>query len=79
MTAEALLNDLYEKYGDDFNWYMPSFIDKTYMQEAKKEIKVGHFLYGKTLYSVFKRKDNNDVIFVTGNKGKDLYISAFNL
>lgn len=74
MTAEALLNDLYEKYGDDFNWYMPSFIDKTYMQEAKKEIKVGHFLYGKTLYSVFKCKDNNDVIFVTGNKGKDLYV-----
>lgn len=74
MTAKALLNDLYEKYGDDFNWYMPSFIDKTYMQEAKKEIKVRHFLYGKTLYSVFKCKDNNDVIFVTGNKGKDLYV-----
>ena len=32
MTAEAWLNDLYEKYGDDFNGDMPSFIDKTYIQ-----------------------------------------------
>lgn len=74
MTAEVLYADLYDKYGDDFNWIMPSFIDRTYTQEAKKEIKDGHFLYGKKLYSVFKCKDNNDVIFVTGNNGKDLYI-----
>lgn len=47
---------------------------RTYTQEAEKEIKEGHFLYGKKLYSVFKRKDNNDAIFVTGNNGKDLYI-----
>ncbi len=74
MTAEVLYCDLYEKYGKDFNWFMPSFIDKTYIQEAEKEIKEGHFLYGKKLYSVFKRKENNDVIFVTGSNGKDLYI-----
>lgn len=53
---------------------MLSFIDRTYTQEAEEEIKDGHFLYGKKLYSVFKCKDNNDVIFVTGNSGKDLYI-----
>ena len=23
MTAEILYGDLYEKYGDDFNWFMP--------------------------------------------------------
>ena len=46
MTAEILYGDLYEKYGDDFNWFMPSFIDRTYIQEAEKEIKEGHFLYG---------------------------------
>lgn len=74
MTAEVLYGDLYEKYGDDFNWFMPSFIDRAYIQEAEKEIKEGRFLYGKKLYSVFKRKDNNDVIFVTGKNGKDLYI-----
>ncbi len=36
MTAEILYGDLYEKYGDDFNWFMPSFIDRTYIQEEEK-------------------------------------------
>lgn len=74
MTFDELYGNLYEKYGENFNWKMLSFIDKTYTQEAEKEIKKGHFLYGKRLWPVAKCTDNDDVLFVTGNNGKDLYV-----
>ena len=74
MTFDELYGNLYEKYGESLRWKMLSFIDKTYIEQAQKEIKEGHFLYGKQLWSVAKRIDNNDVLFVTGNHGKDLYV-----
>jgi len=74
MTFDELYGNLYAKYGEKFNWKMLSFIDKTYIQEAEQEIKKGHFLYGKRLWSVAKCTDNDDVLFVTGNDGKDLYV-----
>jgi len=40
MTAEEIFCDLFEKYGEDFNWYMVPFSQSNgiFGEELKKEI-----------------------------------------
>ena len=40
MTLEEMLCDLYDKYGNDFNWYMVPFTqaDGVFVAELNKEI-----------------------------------------
>lgn len=49
MTLEEMFRDLYDKYGNDFNWYMIPFAqaDGAFVAELNKEIGQDHFLYGK--------------------------------
>ena len=49
MTLEEMFRDLYDKYGNDFNWYMIPFAqaDGAFVAELNKEMGQDHFLYGK--------------------------------
>ncbi len=76
MTAEEIFCDLYEKYGEDFNWYMIPLTQAggALVTELKKEIGKEHFLYDKKIWAVAKCESNDDVLYVTGNgKGADIY------
>lgn len=75
ITAEVVFLDLYDELGEDFNWDFFKFGEKTFISQATKEIKKGHKLYEKTLYSVAKCASNDDVLFVmSGGNGGDLYV-----
>lgn len=74
MTAEEVFDDLSKKYGEDFNWHMLPFTNKTFVAELKKEIGENHFLYNQQIYAVGKCDSNDDVLFVAGNEdGVDVY------
>lgn len=42
MTFEELYDDLYRKYGDEFNWEFVRFTDKFFVKELKSEISENH-------------------------------------
>ena len=74
MTAEEVFCDLYDKYGEEFNWHMLPFSNKTFVEELKREIGEKHFLYNEQIYAVAKCDSNDDVLFVTGSDGeKDIF------
>ncbi|MDE7372903.1 MAG: hypothetical protein K2N18_02460 [Clostridia bacterium] len=76
MTSEEIFCDLYNKYGEDFNWYMIPLTQAggALVAELKKEIGKEHFLYDKKIWAVAKCESNDDVLYVTGNgKGADIY------
>ena len=74
MTAEEVFYNLYEKYGDDFNWYMLPLSNQTFVAELKKEIGKNHFLYNKQIWAVAKCDSNDDVLYLADNDGgADLY------
>ena len=54
MTLEEMFCDCYDKYGNDFNWYMLPFAqaDGAFVAELNKEIGQDHFLYGKKIRAV---------------------------
>ena len=81
MTLEEMFCDLYDKYGNDFNWYMIPFAqaDGAFVAELNKEIGQDHFLYGKKILAVAKCESNDDVLYVLRNgTGRDIYY-LFNL
>ena len=76
MTTEEIFCDLFDKYGEDFNWYMVplSQSNGAFVDELKKEIGEKHFLYHKKVWAVAKCKSNDDVLYVTGGEsGADIY------
>lgn len=76
MTAEEVFCDLYDKYGEEFNWRMIPLTQAggTLVDELKKEIGKEHYLYGKEIWAVAKCESNDDVLYVIGNgKGTDIY------
>lgn len=76
MAAEEVFSDLFDKYGEDFNWYMIplSQSEGNFVKELKKEIEKDHFLYHKKIGAVAKCESNDDVLYVTGSgAGKDIY------
>ena len=76
MTAEEVFSDLFDKYGEDLNWYMIplSQAGGAFVSELKKEIGKDHFLYGKRIWAVAKCESNDEVLYVTGNGlGADIY------
>ena len=56
MTLEEMFCDLYDKYGNDFNWYMIPFTqaDGAFVAELNKEMGQDHFLYGKKIWAAAK-------------------------
>lgn len=76
MTAEKVFYDLFNKYGEVFNWYVISLAKSKgfLVDELKKEIGKGHSLYDKDIRAVAKCTSNDDVLYVTGNgSGADVY------
>lgn len=51
MTIEEIFSDLYDKYDEDFNWYMIPLTqaDGVFVTELKNEIGEDHFLYDKRI------------------------------
>lgn len=74
MSTEKLFDDLFNKYGDEFNWMTLQLSDNPYNKQAKKEIKYGHSLYGRKLTAIAKCESNDDVLYFTENNGEALYI-----
>ena len=56
MTLEEMFCDCYDKYGNDFNWYMLPFAqaDGAFVAELNKEIGQDYFLYDKKIRAVAK-------------------------
>ena len=76
MTAEEIFCDLFDKYGEDFNWYMVPLSQSNcvFVEELKKELGEGHFLYHKKVWAVAKCESNDDVLYLTaGEQGGDTY------
>lgn len=76
MTAEEVFSDLYDKYGEELNWYMIPLSQSggALVSELKKEIGKEHFLYDKRTWAVAKCESNDEVLYVTGNGfGADIY------
>lgn len=76
MTAEEVFCDLFDKYGEDFNWYMIPLTKSNgaYVEELKKEIGEDHFLYHREIYAVAKCESNDDILYVTRSEaGADVY------
>ena len=67
MTIEEVFSDLYDKYGEDFNWYMLPLTqaDGMFVTELKNEIGEDHFLYDKRIWAVAKCESNDDVLLTT--------------
>lgn len=60
---ESLFDALVKKYGEDFNWSLIACTNKYFIEEAKREIKKGHHLYGETMYSTAKSDSNDDIMY----------------
>ncbi|RKJ71665.1 hypothetical protein D7X33_22115 [Butyricicoccus sp. 1XD8-22] len=76
MTPEEIFCDLFNKYGEDFNWYMVplSQLNSAFVEELKREIGEKHFLYDKKVWTVAKCKSNDDVLYITdGESGAEIY------
>ena len=54
-----------EKYGEDFNWFVPTN-EVAFEAQLKKELVPSHFLFGITLKAVGKNSRNDDVLFCDG-------------
>lgn len=74
MTPEEAIDDLFQKYGEDFNWYILPSTNKTFVAELKNEIGENHFLYNQQVYAVAKCDSNDDVLYLAGNEdGVEVY------
>ena len=76
MTAEEIFCNLFDKYGEDFNWHMVPLSQSNgiLVEELKKEIGKRHFLFHKKVWAVAKCESNDDVLYVTdGEQGADTY------
>ena len=67
MTIEEIMNLFYEEYGEEFNWHMIPFTNKTYVNELKKELGKNDNLVDQNIYSVAKCDSNDDVLFLVGD------------
>ena len=80
MTIEEIFSDLYDKYDEDFNWYMIPLTqaDGVFVTELKNEIGEDHFLYDKRIWAAAKCESNDDVLYVidNGRNADSYYILA---
>ncbi|MDY4669847.1 MAG: hypothetical protein SO415_07635 [Oliverpabstia sp.] len=76
MIVEEVFCDLFDKYGEEFNWYLIplSKAKETLVEELKRELGKEHILYHKNIFAVAKCESNDDVLYVTNNEsGEDIY------
>lgn len=74
MTAEEVFGDLFDRYGEEFDWHMVPLTDKTFVEELKREIGKDHFLYGREIWAVAKCDARDDVLYLSVDEdGKGVY------
>ncbi|GAA0075993.1 hypothetical protein UT300005_03710 [Clostridium sp. CTA-5] len=57
-----MFSDLIDKYGEDFNWWIPNNMD-CFNKQLKQELVKEHKLYGKNLKAIAKCETNDNVLF----------------
>lgn len=75
MTAEKIFLDLYDKYGEEFNWGMIPF-NKTgyFVNELKNELGQENIIFSNRIYAVARSYSDDDVLYLFGGDGRgDVY------
>lgn len=68
MTIEEVFYNLYEKYGDKFNWCMIPFTTQgTFVDELRRELREESYIIQDKVYAVAKCDSNDDVLFLICN------------
>ena len=62
-----MFENLYIKYGDEFNWYEIMKTDTHFLDELNSELNEKHPLYKKAIKAVAKCDSNDDVLFLLNN------------
>lgn len=62
MTAEEWFCYFFEKYGEDFNWYMIPFSNHYFIDELLSEL--GQDRESNSVYSIAKCESNDNVLFL---------------
>ena len=64
MTIEEIIDSLYQEYGDEFNWSMIPFSNKSFVEELKRELNPGDVFLSGAVYAVAKCDSNDDVLYL---------------
>ncbi len=72
---EKMINNLENKYGDDFNWMgISNFSSKTsFVDELKIELGENHALNDKDIFALAKCTSNDDVLFSYMEGDKEIF------
>lgn len=62
---DKCFDELERKYGEDFCWFRVKPEKSSFVDEAYREIRQGHPLYGMELTCLAKCEANDDVLFLT--------------
>jgi len=62
-----VLEDLYQKYGEDFPWWEPEDMTPAERQ-LQREVTAGHPLYGRALRGLARSGARDDVLFTDGEQ-----------
>ena len=69
MTIEEIFYNLFEKYGDEFNWRMIPLTESqgAFIDELKRELGEENDVFQDKVYAVAKCDSNDDVLFLVCN------------
>lgn len=75
MTAEEMFDLLDKRHFGSFTWRMLPFSNHEFVNELRKELQIDDPIRtNKVLYSVAKKDNSNDVLFLIGSQdGQDIY------
>ena len=64
MTIEEIMDSLYQQYGNEFNWSMIPFSNKSFVEELKRELDPNDAFLSGAVYAVAKCDSNDDVLYL---------------
>lgn len=69
MTIEEIFYNLFEKYGDEFNWRLIPLIESqgVFVDELKRELGEENDIFQDRVYAVATCDSNDDVLFLICN------------
>ena len=76
MTVEEVFCGLFDKYGEDFSWYLVplSQSNGALVKELKREIGEAHVLFHQEVRAAARCASNDDVLYAAdGETGKAVY------
>ena len=71
MTIQDLFENMIDKYGDNFNWMIIPFSNKSFADELNKELGENKFTH--PIYAVAKCESNDDVLFLIDENDYRIY------